>query len=491
MGNERGDESQHYGLRALFPSATLPGGLSPTRALWLLLSRGGLGATVPWALWLSVTLIFAIVFGSFFGLILFILSTLFAIVFGIWDSRKRRYYRITSENQAALAELVNETAQRVLGVAPERLWLVATADVTAFYTPRLVGNSRKELAIGLPLATELSRHELQGLIARELSKLNTEHPLLVERLLSLRERLELMPLPRWAIVSWWRGGFMRQTASLVRAVELEADAAAARAVWPEEAATALLRAASLEDAFTWFLRTYCVPLAVSGAYPKDLLAGWRWKLDDGLRERRVIGVKASDLTPASDSPLPSLEERISVILDGYADRLRLGRVRDQLPINVLSPKEERIFARRILRPFLPRHYEAITFEHAPDDVLDLHTVLLARAVTNAVESLIGRRAGAPVVLGFVADDYDSVARRLPENLTRELRMEGEWNDPFPLMQAVLVAHLKEQGFVAERPLRRHVLVRGADRIDVPELIARDPMASAEIPGTLSALARSV
>lgn len=490
MGNERGNESRHYGIMGLLPSSVLPGGLSPGRAVWLLLSRGGLGATVPWALWLFVTLIFAIVFGSFFGLILFILSTLFAIVFGIWDSRKRRYYRITAQNQSSLTELVNETAQRVLGAEPERLWLVGTPNVSAFYTPRLIGGSRKELAIGMPLATELSRHELQGLIARELSKLNTEHPLLVERLLTLRERLEFMPLPRWAIISWWREGFMRQTASLVRAVELEADTAASRAVWPEEAATALLRTACIQDAFSWFLRNYCLPLATAAAYPKDLLKGWQWKLDDGLRERRIVGVRASDFHPDPDSTLPSMEERISVMLDGYADRLRLARARDQILIGALTPKEEALFARRILRDYLPRRYEAITFENAPDDVLDLHTVLLARAVTATVENMIGRRAGPPTVLAFLADDYDSIAQRLPDDLADELHLDGEWEDPFPLMQAVLVSYLKTQGFRAELPLRRHVLIRGGERIDVPGLIARDPTASTEIPGVLSALARS-
>ncbi|MFI0419898.1 hypothetical protein [Spongiactinospora sp. 9N601] len=354
---------------------------------------------------------------------------------------------------AGLHALVAEVAAELGVRPPRRLYAWACADAMAVRP----APGRRELWIGLPYLTELSRAELRCLVAHELALLRGRRSRTADAMYALWIE-EREPPPEAETVA----------AALLGA----ADAAAARVAGPQTAAMALIRAQALKQSFLWFTDRYGTPAAIAlDGFPLDLYAAWRWKIREDLlvergwhrtRDRLARSPLTLRRLRALDGDPAALTERPPPRAPG------LPGLRDGLP-----ERAEARLARHHLRWWLSDRYRlpnAGSLHGVPEQVWDAH--------------LEERLDGVRRLLGMPGD---TPARRVAEAVATGWTTGWTAGDPpcdwacphaVPAVCALIPAihrTLREAGYGYADPLRQRVLVGWdggrADVVSLAEAIA--------------------
>jgi hypothetical protein len=325
---------------------------------------------------------------------------------------------VNAVHHAALAALVTETAKRAGLDPPGAVTLGGTARV------EMRGHL---LSIGLPLVWGLSGEELGAVVAHELALPATRFPKLTRRLLEVPAG---------------------ETSALVEAVEQVRDAAAIDALGGglaavEDAARALLRAESVNEAFRFFCGTVGRPL-IDGRPVQiaDLHEGWR----EHLRELGAPGNGWSPEVPLTRIPAahPGLATELADLAradDGQGNGLDPAAV----PIDELTAAQQQALAAAALGADCERW---MRFGELPVTVYRGRVESTARRHVEAVESLLG---GPPA-------DRDELVDVLLRRAGEVARAQGVPADPDPLAGASMVADVIEYTLMRKGWKRRHPVV---------------------------------
>ncbi|MFF5230100.1 hypothetical protein [Dactylosporangium sp. NPDC000521] len=353
--------------------------------------------------------------------------------------------KVTAARHTALHSLVTEAAKYADTTPP-----VAVA-LTGSGTVRFTGGV---LRVGLPLVWGLPADHLRIVLAHELALPDTKHPDLVRGLLAAAADAKVLAA----------------TGPLRAAVEQVRDAAAIAAgggglSGVEDAAAALLRAATVEAAFAAFAAAEGrhlltrdgaaepVPVRIS-----DLHAGWRLRLSRW-------GAPAVDGGALLDE-VPLRHPGLAAELRALDEVPRPGLAGDAVDLDVLTAEEELGLAAGVIAG----DGEWTRFERLPVEVYGAEVERQAREYVRAVRAVLGRDP----------DDRDELAGTLlrrPVDVERARRGETAADDqPAPpwmgvVLLSVLVEHaLLQQGWRREHPLvARRLVSSGGEVLDLNEL----------------------
>ncbi|RBQ19314.1 hypothetical protein DP939_15405 [Spongiactinospora rosea] len=363
-----------------------------------------------------------------------VLIALAALGFEVVRRPPGALHRLGPEH-ADLHALVAEVAAELGVRPPRRLYAWACPDAMAVRP----APGRRELWIGLPYLTELSRAELRCLVAHELALLRGRRSRAADAMYALWAE-EPEPPPE---------------AETVAAALLGEAAAAARVSGAQTAALTLIRTQALRQSFLWFTDRYGTPAAVAlDGFPLDLYAAWRWKVrEDLLVERGWPRTR----TRLAGQPLTL--RRLCALGGDPAALTERPPPREPgppaLPGGLPGPVEARL-ARHHLRWWLADRYRlpnAGSLHGVPDQVWDAHL----EERLDGVRRLLGMPAGTPArgVAEAVAAGWTAgwTAGEPP----------CEWACPHavPAVCALIPAihrTLREAGYAYADPLRLRVLV---------------------------------
>jgi hypothetical protein len=322
---------------------------------------------------------------------------------------------VDNRHHPGLAALVNDAAKRA-GLDPPTAVTLGGASRVEMHCDLLI--------IGLPLVWGLSADELSAVVAHELALPPTRYRRLTRRLLA------------------------QGVPSVVAAAEQVRDAAAIDALGGgfaavEDAALALFRAAAIDDAFRFFLRTAGRPVIEGKSTAiADLHAGWREHL-------LHLGPPGTGWTP--DIPherIPAQHPGLTTELRDVADGVegyRNGLHPAAVPIDSIPDDQQRELARRALGAD-SEHWAR--FADLPPTVYRGTVEAVARKHVEAVESVIG---GPPA-------DRDDLVDVLLRRAAEVARAEGLPPDPDPLAGASMVADILEYILMRKGWRRRHPVV---------------------------------
>jgi len=314
-----------------------------------------------------------------------------------------------------LAALVNDAAKRA-GLDPPPAVTLGGASRIEMHGDLLI--------IGLPLVWGLSADELSAVVAHEVALPPTRYRRLTRRLLALDEP------------------------SVIAAAEQVRDAAAIEALGGgfaavEDAALALFRAAAIDDAFRFFLRTAGRPV-IQGQPTAiaDLHAGWR----EHLLHLGPPGTGWTPDIPHEQIPArhPGLTTELRDVADGE-EGYRNGLHPAAVPIDPIPDDQQRELARLALGTD-SEHWAR--FADLPPTVYRGPVEAIARKHVEAVETVIG---GPPAD----RDDLFDVLMRRPGEVARA---EGLPPGPDPLAGASMVADILEYTLMRKGWQRRHPVV---------------------------------
>jgi Zn-dependent protease with chaperone function len=204
----------------------------------------------------------------------------------------------------------------------------------------LFGGTRNHLRLGLPLMIAMDDAHFTALLAHEIGHLARRHGSFAARIYAMRATLEVMcgtleerhsPLayPVRLFYRLFVPGFDRATLALSRAVELEADAAAAAAVGSTIAAEMLV----VFHGITWYLNAAVWPEIMRGVAsepepPEDVYAVVAERFRTPLADGAAFVRAALDERTAETDTHPALIDRLrslgfepatmESLLDGYA-----------------------------------------------------------------------------------------------------------------------------------------------------------------------------
>ncbi len=311
------------------------------------------------------------------------------------------------------------------------------------------------LRVGLPLVWGLPADHLRIVLAHELALPDTKHADLVRGLLTAREAAE----PK----------LLAATDGLQVTVEQVRDAAAIAAgggglSGVEDAAAALLRAATIEAAFAAFAAAegrhdLAAPVRIA-----DLHAGWRLRLERW-------GAPVVDGTALLDE-VPLRHPGLAADLRALAEVPRPGLAGDAVAIDALSADEEQALAAEVVGG--DGDGEWTRFEQLPVEVYAGEVERQAREYVQAVRTVLGRDP----------DDRDELAGTLlrrPVDVERARRgeaLDGTDEAAPPWMGVVLLSVLVEYTLLKKDWRREHPLVArrlvapGGDVLDLNELYQR-------------------
>ncbi|MEV0559827.1 hypothetical protein [Dactylosporangium sp. NPDC050588] len=357
--------------------------------------------------------------------------------------------KVTAARHTVLHSLVTEAAKYADATPPVAVTLAGSGTV------RFTGGV---LRVGLPLVWGLPADHLRIVLAHELALPDTKHPELVRGLLVAAADAKVHAA----------------TGPLRVAVEQVRDAAAIAAgggglSGVEDAAAALLRAATIEAAFAAFAaaegRHLLTPdgAAEPAAEPvpvriSDLHAGWRLRLSRW-------GAPAVDGGALLDE-VPLRHPGLAAELRAIGEAPRPGLAGDAVDVETLTAEEERTLAAEVIGG----DGEWTRFEQLPVEVYGAEVERQAREYVRAVRAVLGRDP----------DDRDELAGTLlrrPVDVERARRGETAADDqPAPpwmgvVLLSVLVEHtLLRQGWRREHPLvARRLVAPGGEVLDLNEL----------------------
>jgi Zn-dependent protease with chaperone function len=250
---------------------------------------------------------------------------------------------VDAQSQPELVAAVRDVAAQMQTRPPDEVRI--SADVNAYVRESggLLGlrRGRRVLVVGLGLVEAVDADELRGVLAHEMGHYAGGHTALgpvtyrtAESLRRIVVRTQGSGVLHAIFVRYYRL-FMRLTQSMRRAMELEADAAAARIAGRDAFVSGLRRVETSARAFGFFLENYVSPQWRMGYAPDNLFTGYRNLLTDATRVAEMEGVRAALEKQATDrwDSHPSLAERVAAVQKLPAS----GHPRDDRP------------ARRLLR----------------------------------------------------------------------------------------------------------------------------------------------
>ena len=222
------------------------------------------------------------------------------LVVGIWravaQARRARSeptagVELTRSEHPRLWAEIDELAASVVTAAPVRA--VVTPDVNAAVTE---ATGRRELVLGLPLLTGLTRPELRSVLAHELGHFGEGHTRALARTRRLTDGLggllDHLRGPVRLVVSAYARGFALLASAANRQQELDADAHSARLAGPAAAASAMRRTAELDVAWDHYCENY-LQLSVPAQRRPDVVGGFH----------RLLEANAERLSAVADEVL--------------------------------------------------------------------------------------------------------------------------------------------------------------------------------------------
>lgn len=351
---------------------------------------------------------------------------------------------VSAARHAALHSLVIEAAKYADAPTPAAVTLAGSGTV------RHTGGS---LRVGLPLVWGLPADHLRIVLAHELALPDTKHADLVRGLLAAREAAEEKVLAT--------------TGALQVTVEQVRDAAAIAAgggglSGVEDAAAALLRAATIETAFAAFAAAEGRHDLTGPVRIADLHAGWRLRLERW-------GAPAVDGGALLDE-VPLRHPGLAADLRALHEVPRPGLAGDAVVLDALTAEEEQALAAEIVGG------DGVwtRFEQLPVEVYAGEVERQAREYVQAVRTVLGRDPDG-------RDELAGTLLRRPVDVERARRGSGDDGTDVsapPWMGVVLLSVLVEYTLLKKDWRREHPLVArrlvapGGEVLDLNELYQR-------------------
>ncbi|GAB3863887.1 hypothetical protein ACFPIJ_49695 [Dactylosporangium cerinum] len=351
---------------------------------------------------------------------------------------------VSAARHAALHSLVIEAAK--YADAPPPVAVALTGSGTVHWTGAV-------LRVGLPLVWGLPADHLRILLAHELALPDTKHADLVRGLLAAR-------------AAGTDPKLLAATGTLQLAVEQVRDAAAIAAgggglSGVEDAAAAMLRAATIETAFAAFAAAEGRRLiAADGPEPgpapvriADLHAGWRLRLERW-------GAPTVDGAALLDE-VPQRHPGLAADLRALHEVPKPGLATDAIALDSLTAEEEQALAAEVIGG----DGTWTRFEHLPVEVYGGEVERQAREYVQAVRAVLGRDPDG-------RDELAGTLLRRPVDVERARRGEafgsetGEDPPAPPWMGVVLLSVLVEYTLLKKEWRREHPLV--ARRLVAPD-----------------------
>ncbi|MEA2450259.1 MAG: hypothetical protein QOG63_2191 [Thermoleophilaceae bacterium] len=257
-----------------------------------------------------------------------------------------------------LARLVRGLAEATEQEPPAEVYLAhdARVAVTEVGGALLLPGCRV-LILGLPLVDMLSAAELRALLAREFARSRGGDTRLAPFFVRAYDGIDRTVADLAAQGSLWRQAFvlygrlfLRRTAPLRRAAELEADAAAAELVGREETASALLTACAESVTVDGYVAGAFGPAVDGGVLPPFRAGLEGYRAVPAVRATTKARVKAQLAARSGrHDPAPSLGERLEAL--GVPDPVARGgpraieliraadRLEEELVSHVLAERE--------------------------------------------------------------------------------------------------------------------------------------------------------
>lgn len=159
--------------------------------------------------------------------------------------------RLERARQDELFDFVDALCTRLRAPRPRHIYVSAPVNAAVHYTHHWLNIVRPppcDLIIGLGLVNSLNRSELQAVLAHEVAHLAQRSALLSGYVRAIERRELARKRPTRAAI-FWVHALRRRHETLARALELDADARAARVSGHEAMLRALVRADEAEEAF--------------------------------------------------------------------------------------------------------------------------------------------------------------------------------------------------------------------------------------------------
>ncbi len=235
---------------------------------------------------------------------------------------------VSRADAPALFEALDRLRQKMGG--PRFHHVLVVDDMTAWMTQRplfgLFGWPRNYLGLGLPMLESLSPREALAVVAHEYGHLAGSHARFGAFIYRLRRtwvgiQEATAGWHGWAsrpvqrIVAWYAPYFNAYTFVLARANEYEADAASARLLGADVAASALKRSNVAGAQYEAFLETTFGAIRDAAAPPKDLSVRWAAQASAALPRDLAsewLG-KALEREPAALDTHPALQQRLKAL----------------------------------------------------------------------------------------------------------------------------------------------------------------------------------
>jgi Zn-dependent protease with chaperone function len=183
-----------------------------------------------------------------------LLFPLFAALRGLWSTPQTRDGEpLIAGHAPELFALIDRLRAAASAARIHAVYLTSSVNASMTQIPRygVFGGTRNELHLGVPLMTAMDVEHFTAVLAHEIGHLARRHGSFRARIYAMRNTLDVMVValerhrsPLVYLVAWFYRRFIplfeRATLELSRAVEFEADSAAADAVGAHVAAEALV-----------------------------------------------------------------------------------------------------------------------------------------------------------------------------------------------------------------------------------------------------------
>jgi len=232
---------------------------------------------------------------------------------------------VTPSEQPLLWVEIYRVAEGLLTRAPEELWLVPDASVTAAEHRTWLGlrPGVRRLSLGLPLLAGLTERQLRAVTTHECYRLwaPASPDRVVHRCRQLFRRAgrvvdrrgEASKLAR--VLGWYGRRYLALSASVARSQELEADRLSAELAGNGATMAALHELPFLSRGWAAFVNGYIEPAAALGRCPQDVLAGFASFMEHPDRGVQLVAQVAAPGSPQSwpQDSLLSQPDRLAAV----------------------------------------------------------------------------------------------------------------------------------------------------------------------------------
>ena len=243
-------------------------------------------------------------------------SPLMVVAFGLADRVMRRAElpgrAVHPDAEPALAALVRDAAEQLGVQAPLLIRVVPTPDA-AMVTTTVAGARTLVLILGRPFLRVLTEPQLAAVVAHELAHGRHADDRRSSWLVAARDDLAEATEHRVRVPAALADRLLRASQARCWALELAADADAARVAGRGPARAALERSGPIEVVFDALAERWITVLLRDGAYPEDLYDALAAACDDPVIARRAAAVTAADERVDALASHPPLTRRLAAL----------------------------------------------------------------------------------------------------------------------------------------------------------------------------------